>query len=80
MDKFHFPRIKSEAFDNNSSRAAYTDVHCRIHSISEFRRIPVVASILIFVHNTYLFVFRWYFRMTKISIEVIDIYLARFLW
>ena len=37
------------------------------------RRIPVVTSILIFVHNTYLFVFRWYFPMTKISIEVIDI-------
>ena len=37
------------------------------------RRIPVVTSILIFVHNTYLFVFRWYFPMTTISIEVIDI-------
>ena len=36
-------------------------------------RIPVGASILIFARNTYLFVFRWYFRMTKISIEVIDI-------
>ena len=37
------------------------------------RRIPVGASKLIFAPNTYLFVFRWYFRMTKIIIEVIDI-------
>ena len=44
-----------------------------IVGIVDNRRIPVVASILIFVHNTYLFVFRWYFPMTKISIEVIDI-------
>ena len=33
----------------------------------------VGASILIFVHNTYLFVCRWYYQRTKISIEVIDI-------
>ena len=37
------------------------------------RRIPVGALILILVHNTYVFVFWWYFRMTKISIEVIGI-------
>ena len=32
MDKFPVPRINSEAFDNNSSCAAYTNVHCQICS------------------------------------------------
>ena len=55
----------------------YTATHrsiCHAHFlVYGIRHIPVVTSILIFVHNTYLFVFRWYFPMTKISIEVIDI-------